>query len=66
MGSKCPFPRVLLTLVGVLGILFGQAEAGMVGEAAPEITDTVWINSSPLQIAGQRGRVILLKFWTYG
>ena len=37
-----------------------------VGEAAPEITGGPWINSEPLSLAGLRGRVVLVEFWTYG
>ncbi|MGH7795333.1 MAG: hypothetical protein ACREQ2_10610 [Candidatus Binatia bacterium] len=36
------------------------------GKAAPEITGGHWLNSKPLTIAGLRGRVVLLEFWTYG
>ena len=66
MRRKCRLPRILLIFVGMQGILSSQAGGGMVGQAAPELADMVWINSSPLQIADQRGRVILLEFWTYG
>lgn len=37
-----------------------------VGEQAPEIMGDRWINSSPLTMAGLRGRVILVEFWTFG
>jgi hypothetical protein len=37
-----------------------------VGQAAPEITGGPWINSAPLSLAGLRGRVVLVEFWTYG
>ena len=37
-----------------------------VGEQAPEITGDRWINSSPLSMAGLRGRVVLIEFWTFG
>jgi hypothetical protein len=37
-----------------------------VGQAAPEITGGPWINSEPLSIAGLRGRVVMVEFWTYG
>ena|SRR5579862_9214813 len=33
---------------------------------APELTNTVWINSDhPLRLAELRGKVILLEFWTF-
>jgi hypothetical protein len=37
-----------------------------VGQPAPEITGGPWINSEPLSLAGLRGRVVLVEFWTYG
>jgi TRAP-type C4-dicarboxylate transport system permease small subunit len=36
------------------------------GTAAPDIAGEQWINSMPLTIAGLRGRVVLVEFWTYG
>ena len=37
-----------------------------VGQPAPEITGGPWLNSEPLSLAGLRGRVVLVEFWTYG
>jgi thiol-disulfide isomerase/thioredoxin len=38
-----------------------------VGSLAPEIQSDPggWINSTPLSIAGSRGQVVLIDFWTY-
>jgi hypothetical protein len=36
------------------------------GQAAPEIAGRPWIGSAPLTLAGLRGRVVLVEFWTYG
>jgi cytochrome c biogenesis protein CcdA/thiol-disulfide isomerase/thioredoxin len=37
-----------------------------VGPAAPEFTGIDhWLNSSPLTIAGLRGKIVLVDFWTY-
>ena len=38
-----------------------------VGSPAPEIKSDPggWINSTPLSIAGSRGQVVLIDFWTY-
>jgi hypothetical protein len=36
------------------------------GQPAPEITGGPWVNSPPLSLAGLRGRVVLVEFWTYG
>lgn len=43
-----------------------NVEAGWVGKPAPEIGNEVWINSAPQTLAGLRGKVVLLEFWTYG
>ena len=44
-----------------------EAQRGArVGQPAPEITGGPWINSEPLSLAGLRGRVVLVEFWTYG
>ncbi len=35
--------------------------------AAPEFQNDVWLNSdSPVSLADQRGKVVLLEFWTFG
>lgn len=34
---------------------------------APEIENEVWLNTDqPLPLATQRGKVVLLEFWTFG
>ena len=37
-----------------------------IGAPAPEISGMPWINSPPLTLAGLRGKVVLVEFWTYG
>jgi hypothetical protein len=32
----------------------------------PELNNKVWLNSDPLQLAGLRGKVVIIEFWTYG
>lgn len=34
--------------------------------AAPELQNTIWFNSDPLQLATLRGKVVMVEFWTYG
>ncbi len=62
--------RALAFGVGILLAPTGPGEAAgtlvAVGQAAPEITGGPWINSEPLSLAGLRGRVVLVEFWTYG
>ena len=60
-----------LTLALTVVTLLGGWESGAaislrVGTPAPEITGAPWINSAPLTMAGLRGRVVLVEFWTYG
>jgi hypothetical protein len=33
---------------------------------APELENTVWLNSEPLNLADLRGKVVLLEMWTFG
>jgi hypothetical protein len=61
-------------VVAALGLLtllaFVPARPGMAqprpGAPAPEIAGGPWINSTPLTLAGLRGRVVAVEFWTYG
>jgi hypothetical protein len=56
--------------LAVVVLLGGWEPSGAVslrvGSPAPEITGERWINSAPLTMAGLRGRVVLVEFWTYG
>ena len=62
--------RAITLTVGMLLAAAGPGEAAgtlvAVGQAAPEITGGPWINSEPLSLAGLRGRVVVVEFWTYG
>ena len=66
-----PSPALVLGLVLAAGVwattpsvVRGAALA--IGVRAPEITGGPWIGSAPLTLAGLRGRVVLVEFWTYG
>jgi hypothetical protein len=52
-----------LVVAGGAWLVTAQAPTG---QAAPEINGGPWINSDPLTLAGLRGRVVLVEFWTYG
>lgn len=58
---------MLLATVGSPSGRGGAADNPVaIGQPAPEITGGPWINSQPLSLAGLRGRVVLVEFWTYG
>ena len=44
----------------------GAQRGARVGQTAPEITGHPWLNAEPLSLAGLRGRVVFVEFWTYG
>ena len=54
-----------LTLLGGFFILPSQIDAS-IGQKAPEIQSSVWINSEPLSNHSLRGKVVLVEFWTFG
>jgi hypothetical protein len=58
----------VLGIVGSLVILAGSAtgQALRFGGPAPDVSGGPWIGSAPLTIAGLRGRVVLVEFWTHG
>ncbi|HEU5191591.1 MAG TPA: hypothetical protein VFX14_18040 [Methylomirabilota bacterium] len=62
--------RPLASLLLAIGLFGAGSPAGAftvrAGDAAPEITGERWINSAPLSMAGLRGRVVLVEFWTFG
>jgi len=53
-------------MVTALGGAPVVGQAARVGQPAPDIVGTPWINSAPLTMEGLRGRVVLVEFWTYG
>ena len=57
-------PLAVISPVTTPGDAAGRQVRG--GQAAPEITGGPWINSEPLSLAGLRGRVVMVEFWTYG
>jgi hypothetical protein len=60
-------PVAVWIIAGILLItVSSNGHAARLGDAAPELTGRHWLNSPPLTIAGLKGRVVLLEFWTYG
>jgi thiol-disulfide isomerase/thioredoxin len=72
-------PRPLAASLVVLALgLTGAATPGFSGDIAPLTVAAAeatapnfvgisnWFNSAPLSIAGLRGKVVLVDFWTYG
>jgi len=49
------------------GETFDAARIGKMAFKAPEIVDTnVWVNSQPLSLSQQKGKVVALHFYTHG
>jgi hypothetical protein len=58
--------RVRLIAIALLVFAAPAHADPRVGQPAPEISGERWINTGPLTMAGLRGRVVLVEFWTYG
>ena len=59
---------VIVAPLAMLAVLADSVagQALRVGAPAPEIAGGPWLGSEPLTMAGLRGRVVLVEFWTYG
>jgi hypothetical protein len=59
---------ILLAVAAVvtLAAVAAHGEPAKIDRPAPDIAAGPWINSTPLSMAGLRGRVVLVEFWTYG
>jgi thiol-disulfide isomerase/thioredoxin len=56
---------VLGTLLAALAAA-PPAGAARVGEPAPDFAAPRWLNSPPLTLASERGKAVLVYFWTFG
>ena len=66
-GALTLVALVVVVTAGALPARGTEAQRGArVGQAAPEITGSRWLNSEPLSLARLRGRVVFVEFWTYG
>lgn len=65
-------PRLIAAIAGAVIIwavytLFPLGAAGLaIGDLAPELRGGPWLNSAPLKLADLRGKVVLIKMWTFG
>jgi len=50
----------------VASVVSFSAPVVKIGDAAPDIKGTPWINGQPLTLTDLRGKVVLIDFWTYG
>lgn len=63
------FSAFTIGLALVLVIWAALPKAGVAltnGATAAEVAGENWLNSTPLTLAGLKGRVVLVEFWTYG
>ena len=58
------FAAASVMLASLLGLFTSDSE--WIGKKAPELARGAWINSQPLTLAGLKGKVVLLEFWTFG
>jgi peroxiredoxin len=60
--------RVIATLTVLLAASCASAQEPVaLNVAAPELAGiTDWVNSEPLTLAGLKGKVVVLHFWTHG
>ena len=67
MRKAAGFVLGFLVAIGTAAALPATgSRAPRIGDPAPEINGAPWINSPPLALAGLRGKVVLVEFWTYG
>lgn len=65
------FQRASGVALGVLILLWSSPAAAQhpddvfVGQVAPELKVSDWINSDPLTLEGLRGKVVLIDFWAW-
>lgn len=66
MHARALVLAAVVCVVVAGGVVATAAQALRLGQPAPDVAGDRWINSPPLTIAGLRGRVVLVEFWTYG
>ena len=60
--------KAATVVMGILLALFAGCVIAnaAVGMPAPDITNSVWLNSKPLSPVSLKGKVVLVEFWTFG
>lgn len=66
MRRATTFSAAAVLAMALLAAGQRTVSAAAIGTAAPEINEANWLNSKPLTMAGLKGRVVALEFWTYG
>ncbi len=62
-GMQRTIGSLLCGLALLVGSGVGEAR---IGQPAPEIADSVWLNGAPTKLADLKGKVVLVEFWTFG
>ena len=57
---------VCMIVCSLCALMVASPVNARVGLPAPEITNSLWLNSKPLHPSDLRGKVVLVKFWTFG
>ncbi len=66
MTRRARIILIALLAVATLGVMEARGQNPRIGQPAPDLAGSPWINSPPLTIEALRGRVVLVEFWTYG
>lgn len=63
---------ITLLITGLVGLALSLSGISfaippqLMQQAAPDVMGKTWLNSKPLSLAGLKGQVVMVEFWTYG
>ena len=63
---------ITLIIAGLVGLALSVSGISfaipprVMQQAAPDVMGQTWLNSKPLSLAGLKGQVVMVEFWTYG
>jgi thiol-disulfide isomerase/thioredoxin len=63
-AMRVPVTGLALALAAALWA--APVTAARPGEPAPDFAGHTWLNSGPLTLASERGKAVLVYFWTFG